>query len=285
MMGIASISKTFAAAEVLKLAAAGKIDVDAPLSRYIRHPLTRNGATVRQALGMVGGIHDFTEPEGTRLWRALVADCDRHWTMQQALAYQTSGTSAPGRSSAYSSPGYLLLGMVIEAVTGREPAASDLFTPACLNRISAQDRERPTAPLAAPAKNQAKLAADGFLPCRSVASSGGDAATGIAADAPTIAWWGYQLYGARLLPPDIAQAMMTPLAANEIFPGIQYGLGTMAFHVHFGVDDSFGHQGTQPGYNTLLAVVPALHISATVFIPDASKDPYPIMRNLLSVLQ
>src|SRR6266508_6296835 len=62
MMGIASISKTFTAAEVLHLAATGRVDLNAPLSNYVKHPLTGNGATVREALGMQSGIR-FHERE------------------------------------------------------------------------------------------------------------------------------------------------------------------------------------------------------------------------------
>src|SRR5438045_923511 len=52
MMLIASITKTFLAAEVLHLVESGRVDLDRPLARYVDHPLARNGATVRQALSM-----------------------------------------------------------------------------------------------------------------------------------------------------------------------------------------------------------------------------------------
>src|SRR5689334_15521884 len=52
MMPIDSITKTFTAAEVLLLAQARKVDLDAPLSKYIDDPLTAGRATVRQVLSM-----------------------------------------------------------------------------------------------------------------------------------------------------------------------------------------------------------------------------------------
>ena len=48
-MGIASITKTFVAAEVMRLVEAGKVDLDVAASRYLKHPQTANGVTVRQA--------------------------------------------------------------------------------------------------------------------------------------------------------------------------------------------------------------------------------------------
>ena len=54
---IASISKTFTAALVFKLAEAGKVDLDKPLSNYLGAvKANTNGATVRQALAMRSGF-------------------------------------------------------------------------------------------------------------------------------------------------------------------------------------------------------------------------------------
>ena len=78
--------------------------------------------------------------------------------------------------------------------------------------------------------------------------------------------------------------MVSPLSAADVFPNVQYGLGTMCFHVAFGTDDSFGHTGSQPGYSTMFAVVPARHLAAAVFIADDNKDTFAIMDSLLHQL-
>jgi hypothetical protein len=46
------------------------------------------------------------------------------------------------------------------------------------------------------------------------------AAGGMAADAPTLARWGYQLYGARLLPAETVHQMMTQESPGTVFPGV-----------------------------------------------------------------
>jgi D-alanyl-D-alanine carboxypeptidase len=156
MMNIASISKTFAAAEVLHLAASGKLDLDAPVSRYVKHRLANSGFTVRQALGMLSGLPDFRDPDRERLFHDLLGACGRHWTPLDTLAYAKGHVSAPGTGPTYSNPNFLLLGMLIEQVTGSplaEAYRAYLFEPAGLERVAVQDTERPMPPLAVPPKH------------------------------------------------------------------------------------------------------------------------------------
>jgi D-alanyl-D-alanine carboxypeptidase len=285
MMSIASITKTFVAAEVMRLAAKGKVNLDAPLSTYVRHPLTANGATVRQMLSMLGGLSDPPDAVFLKMFAAQAATPGRPWTARQTLDYLKPRSSAPGEALVYADTSYLMLGMLIEKVTGRTVAQTeraDLFIPAGLKRVAAQDTERPTPPLAAPPR--AVNGADGYLPSRVLAHWGADSASGIAADAATVARWGYQLYGARLLPDESVRAMTTQPSDANIAPSTGYGLGTMVF-LSLSTDVTVGHAGGDPGYTTLLAVIPARHLSVALLIPQEGRDTYTIMRNLLRTIK
>lgn len=285
MMGIASISKTFTAAEVLHLAATGRVDLHAPMSKYVEHPLTANGATVREALGMQSGIR-FHERDHLALLAAVSAAPGRHWTPQDSLAYQKGKPSAPGGGPAYSDANYWLLGLLVEKATGRslaEALRADLLDPAGLDRVAVQDAERPTPPLGAPPSRLRLGPPDGYLPCRALATAGG-AAGGMAADAPTLARWGYQLYGSRLLPAETVHAMMTQESAGTVFPGVGYGLGTMLF-LAVGTETNVGHTGRSPAYSSMLAVIPAPHLSAAILIPDEERDTEAIMEDLFAALR
>jgi D-alanyl-D-alanine carboxypeptidase len=55
-MAIASITKTFVAAEVMQLVGQGRVDLDAPVTDYVSVPFDTKGATVRQVLGMRSGF-------------------------------------------------------------------------------------------------------------------------------------------------------------------------------------------------------------------------------------
>jgi D-alanyl-D-alanine carboxypeptidase len=285
MMAIDSITKTFVAAEVMHLAERGKVDLDAPLSTYVRHSLTANGATVRQTLSMRSGL---TDPPDAALGAlaGTSASGARHRTALEVLAALKPHSSPPGGIPVYSNTNYLLLGLLVEKVTGRSLAQverADLFTPAGLSRIAAQDAERPVPPLAAP-PGRLNAAPDGYLPNRAWARLGLDSFAGIAADAPTVARWGYQLYGARLLSAKSVLEMTTQPSQDSVFPGVGYGLGTMAF-TGLGTDAAYGHAGEWQGYTTLLAVIPSRHLSAAVLIPEAGRHPESVMRDLLAVLR
>jgi CubicO group peptidase (beta-lactamase class C family) len=289
MMAIDSITKTFVAAEVMRLAEQGKVRLDAPLSTYLRHPLTTNGATVRQVLSMRSGLTDPPEAVFDAMVSAQASTPLRQWTGLEALAYLRPRSSPPGGPPAYASTNYLLLGLLVEKATGRTLARverEDLFTPAGLSRIAAQDAERPIPPLAASPRNVhpargVSPAPDGFLPDRAWARSGNDSFAGIAADAPTVARWGYQLYGARLLSAESVRAMTSQPLDETVFPQVGYGLGTMIF-TGLSTDPTFGHEGRSPDYNTFLAVIPARHLAAAVLIPAGDRRAEPIMRELLA---
>jgi D-alanyl-D-alanine carboxypeptidase len=90
-------TKTFVAAEVLLLAKSGRIDLDAPLSTYVKHRLTSNGATVRQHLAMRSGLPNYLPADYTRMDEAIAAAPARQWTSEQILAYDT----APSGNSEY----------------------------------------------------------------------------------------------------------------------------------------------------------------------------------------
>ena len=145
MMAVDSITKTFIAAEVMRLAAAGKVDLDASLSTYLPGSLTTQGATVRQTLSMRSGLADPPAAVFESMAGAQAATPAKHWTAQQTLTYLKPISAAPGGVPVYANSNYLLLGMLIEKVTGRTVAQAertDLFTPAGLSRIAAQDGER-----------------------------------------------------------------------------------------------------------------------------------------------
>ena len=284
MMPIDSITKTFTAAEVLLLAQAGKVDLDAPLSRYIGDPLTAGGATVRQVLSMRSGVSD--PPAG--VYDALAHHPEAGtsaWSIQRSLAYLKPTVSARGPVPLYANANYLLLGMLIEKLTARPMASvlrSDLFTPAHLSRVAAQDTERPVPPLAQAPRSLVPQP-DGYLPSRAWAHPTDDTFAGIAADAQNVALWGYQLYGARLLTDASVQAMTTQPTPDPVFTGVGYALGTMVFS-DLATDPAYGHEGSGPASTSILVVVPARHLSLAVLIPEATRPPQDQVRDLLHAL-
>ncbi|MFI6825828.1 serine hydrolase domain-containing protein [Kribbella sp. NPDC050241] len=263
-MPVASITKTFIAAEVMLLAKAGKVDLDKPISTYVQHKLTANGATVRQHLSMTSGVLDFEGIDFAHLDTAIAAAPGRHWRLGEVLSFHSSKVGPPNSPFSYSNPSYELLGMLIEKVTA-QPLATvlrrDLATPAGLKHAAFQDGEKPQAP-AVQDDNESCGEPDGYLPCRAFASSIA-AAGGLAADAPTVARWGYQLYGGRVLPAGLA---------GEMIKGDgEYGLGTMLFTLQFGLDTAYGHGGDMPDHSSMMVVIPAKKVSVALLVADGER--------------
>jgi D-alanyl-D-alanine carboxypeptidase len=275
-MPVASITKTFLAAEVVLLANDGRLNLYRPLSDYVHHKLTANNATVRQHLSMTSGVPDYLPADYARLDRASAAAPGKHWTLAQSLDFYTPKVGAPGRFS-YSNPSYVLLGMLIEKITGKPLAAvlrHDLAGPAGLQHAAFQDAEKPQPPTAVD-DDQACGASDGYLPCRAFASLAA-APGGLAADAPTVARWGYQLYGDRVLPAFLVNQMT---AGDGV-----YGLGTMRFTQQFGLGDAYGHAGDMPDHTSLLVVIPAKRVSIALILADGGRYIQGPMSDLIAAL-
>ena len=117
---IASVTKVFTAAAILKLAGEGRLNLDAPVNEYIdwfdigRTPESGDSElTVRQLLSHTSGLpRDSALTDFSRNFQPASADAIA------ALPGQAL-QSAPGERYAYSNLGYAVLGQVISSVSGR----------------------------------------------------------------------------------------------------------------------------------------------------------------------
>jgi len=165
-----------------------------------------------------------------------------------------------------------LLGMLIEKVT-RSSYAQALRRDVLAgmgSRMVVQDAEPPPPPLAAPEFSEPGLDPDGqFLPNRTLASAAG-AAGGIAADAPTLALWGYRLYGGQIATADRTAEMTTAIASIPFTIATGYGLGTVIWRDPEMTYPLVGHSGDIPGYSTMLGVDPIRQVSIAVLAVGAA---------------
>jgi CubicO group peptidase (beta-lactamase class C family) len=142
---IGSITKQFTSAAVMRLVERGKLSLDDPMSKYLPDvPLHDHIVTIRQLLNHTSGIHSYTsEPAWQKTWA-------EEFTPRQVVAFVDKDTFdfAPGAAWRYNNTGYVLLGMIIEKVTGETYASylqHDLFTPLGLRQTS-YCPSRPTDP-------------------------------------------------------------------------------------------------------------------------------------------
>ncbi|HEY5072907.1 MAG TPA: serine hydrolase domain-containing protein [Caulobacteraceae bacterium] len=113
---VGSMNKAFTEVAIMQLAQAGKLDLEAPLVRYLPgYPNSgvASRVTVDELLTHSSGMGDFFGPEFEAHRDALVDPKD-----YVALFGPRPLLFEPGSRQAYSNYGYIVLGRVVEAVSG-----------------------------------------------------------------------------------------------------------------------------------------------------------------------
>lgn len=116
---LGSITKQFTAAIILQLADEGKLSLTDPVSKFLPDfPGPGADATIAQLLNHTSGIKSYTSIPG---WMASEGKTARPFSTQELIAEFKDHPAdfAPGTEHRYNNSGYVLLGAVIESVTGK----------------------------------------------------------------------------------------------------------------------------------------------------------------------
>jgi D-alanyl-D-alanine carboxypeptidase len=203
-----SAGKTIVAAQILRLAEEGTLDLDDLAADHLPAEMEffdANGATVRQVLAMRSGIPDLNEYKGKGYYPAEQAS-----SAVKVFKKLPEPTVRPGSRLHYASTNYVLLGTIIERTSGRP--LSEALRSGVLDRSGLEG-------FAYTVKDA--LAADGW---------------GVETTSSSLARWGYELFGGFVLS-DASLREMTD------FRGRWYGLGAMDFSADYGTL-AVGHDGT-----------------------------------------
>lgn len=259
----ASIGKTFVGATMLALAREGRLDLDSPLSLHLsgrpwfgRLP-NHASITLRQLLNHTSGLSDHVHApafavEAKRTWR----DHDNPFPPEKLIAYVLDQPALfeAGHGWMYSDTGYILLGLVIEAVTGRRyedevqarflaPLALTLTTPADRRDLSGlvAGYTSENNPYGLPAKTTTQPGLLAWHP--GMEWTGG----GLASNALDLACWGAALFGGRAMPGAYLEQLLQAVPVGTDAPGVFYGSG-VAIDRNGPHGDMLGHGGWIPGY-------------------------------------
>ena len=132
---IASMGKMFTAVAIAQLADQGRLGFDDPISRHLPDLPTEIGAiTIHQLLTHTSGLRDYLRPENRDILQAARTAAD-------LLPLATAGGLAfpPGTESAYSNSGFVVLGAIVERLSGQTYAdyvADHIFRPAGMTSTS-----------------------------------------------------------------------------------------------------------------------------------------------------
>jgi D-alanyl-D-alanine carboxypeptidase len=272
---VASVTKTFISTVVLQLEAEGKLHIDDPLDRWLPG-LVPNGTsiTLRELLNHTSGLFDYTQDQA--FGAAILAAPGRQWEPRELVAVALSHPPlfTPGTNWSYSNTNYILLGLVIEVVTGKklaEELQARIFVPLALGATSFPTGISIDGSFAhgyvSLAPGASLIDATPILSPSYAWSAGG-----IVSNAADLGKFFSALFKGRLLPAAQLREMKTvsPLVGD-------WGLGLRLTATKCGT--AFGHDGDFPGYrNTVWATPNGRRVAVVMINIDDSRVPWSRLR-------
>ncbi len=270
---IASVTKTFTAALILRLVDRGLLRLDDQLARWLPDWPNGRRITIRMLLNHTSGIPDFFM--NPKFDAALNRDKKRAWTTEEVLkSFVPVGANfPPGKGWAYSNTNFVLLGLIAEKAGGDTWARlvrRELLGPLGLSATYVQEVEQPAEK---PARAYRMIAGNGRLtpvartdgtdvvPFTSVATAAGPAGA-IASTTQDLARWARALYGGDVLAAATRRQMLTFVKAYRYGSVTSYGLGVSRVKLQGRV--AYGHTGALTGTRAAIRYFPAENVTIAV---------------------
>jgi CubicO group peptidase (beta-lactamase class C family) len=259
---VASVTKQFTAMAVMMLAADGKLDIGDPISKYLDSlPPAWSGITVHHLLRHTSGISDYEEWFGgytTQAYSDYMSQAHAPARIfRDAMARPLD--HEPGTKFRYSNSAYIVLGFLIERVSGM-PYADFLRTrihePLGMT-LSDQDRSEDLIPNRAQGYQlrpevDAEAYADGlsrdeYRNAVYQLMEPPQADAGLITTARDLYLWDQALYTEQLVPRALIDSILTPGLGD-------YGYG---WFIRTGPDGvTYDHSGGLPGYSCYIRRIP-----------------------------
>ncbi|MFZ2960286.1 MAG: serine hydrolase domain-containing protein [Candidatus Ozemobacteraceae bacterium] len=240
---MASNTKMFTATAILMLADEKKLSLDDKVAKYLPDIPYANEITIRQLANHTTGLFNYTESKA--FGEVVVADPQKKWTPGELVDFAKNEPLAftPGTKYSYSNTGYIILGMLVEKVSGIK--WENFIAQRILAPLDLKDTYCP---------EDSKISGEyikGYQP-----SSGTASAVEVFID-PSLAWaagsiittlsdmktWLDAVRNGTLLSPAMQAERKNWVQMSD--PGNYYGFGLM------NINDKFlGHTGGTPGYNS-----------------------------------
>ncbi len=246
---IGSVTKQFTAAAILILSEQGRIGLDTPAQTYLPE-FARGNITIRQLLTHTSGLPDFV-------------------SLEQANTMPLD--FPPGDRLNYSNTGYMVLGKVIEKVSGLSYAAfleRNIFKPLRM-RNTGLDSVKTVATRARGYLNEK----GGFKETQTHSMGSAFAAGGLYSTVEDLYLWDQAWYDGRLLQPASVETAFTPVQLND-GRRAPYGFGWMITEMR-GLRE-ISHGGDISGFNAFIARFPDQHLSVVVLSNIGMRPPGPL---------
>jgi len=127
---IASVTKQYTASAIMKLVEQKKVSLDDDITKYVEFDTKGKKVTVRHLLNHTSGIKSYTDIDGFFDNGGGLKDLTP--TQIVDLVREFPFDFEPGEKQQYNNTGYIMLGMIIEKITGKTYAQhmqDEFFTP------------------------------------------------------------------------------------------------------------------------------------------------------------
>lgn len=295
LVHVGSITKMYTAVVVLQLAQEGLVGLDDPIGNYLPGIIPFDqSTTIRHLLSHRSGLFDYLED--SRFFVQAYRNPDRTWTPQELVDMVDDFGAAfrPGTPNGwkYASTNYVILGMMIEKVTGRTLAQemrTRIIDPLELRDTYFEPDEEPPTRVA---QGYIDFSDRSNLSMTFVWGTGNLIST-----ADDLRHFADALWGGTLLGADMFKEMSTlaPTGGAYDMPELRYGLGMMGAHLSVGPSPDGeprlasrstveGHIGGIAGSRAVIWRVPSTGILLTLTMNQSDIDPNILARDALNVV-
>jgi len=287
-MLVGSTGKTFVSAIIMQLMDEGKLSEEDMLSDWLGSKewfdkLPNNeDITIYQLLHHTSGLPRYVFKED--LWTEFTEKPERTWMPEELIAFilDEQAVHPAGEGWSYSDTGYLLLGMVIEELTGNsyyDELQSRILDPLNLDDTSPSDNQLLeglipgyTGDHIPPFNLPSKVAVDGMHAINPQFEWTGG---GLLSNTGDLALWIKNLYEGRVFSTEQLEKLISPVdfRTGQPVDTSGYGLGVFVYQTPFGT--VWGHGGFFFGYETQLLYLPDHGISIAVQVnADSTSERY-----------
>jgi D-alanyl-D-alanine carboxypeptidase len=303
---IGSVTKTMTATVILQLVQEGLLALDDPVSKFVTNVPDGDNITIAQLLEHRSGLYDYTsDPE---LLNSIREDPTRVWTPQELLdiSFAQPADFSPGSNWHYSNTNYILLGLIMEQLTGQSTAEvfqqrlfdplgmQDTFMPALEDAsmptpvVHGYDYGNDSGPLSP--EQQAQAAAGTLRPAdfTSANPSWGWTAGSVVSTPEDLVTWVDALVDGTLL--DATTQRLRLDSIQDLGPDYPQAAGL--YQYGYGIDKTgsyYGHGGQIIGYNTAMGRDPVTDTDIVVFAtltlaPDGTAVANALLNTVISAL-
>lgn len=277
---IASLTKQFTAVLILQLVDSGKIELDAPITKYLPYYKKEIGdqITIHQLLTHTSGLPEYTERDD------FFPDISRYpYTHKEFVQKFCSDSlsSQPGTEYKYSNTGYYILGTIVEEITKNSYAdvlQKNTLDLAEMKNTGIEDDSTIVKEMAKGYNfNSGVYSNADYIDISSTIFSAG----AIYSTTDDLLLWDKALYSDKLLTKKSRELMFTPVLSNY-----GYGVGVTKFLVpdlnkemHFAF-----HQGAINGFRSIMTHLVNEDILITILCNNFDTDLNPISNGIFSIL-